>query len=285
MELLQLRYFCNAAKCGSFAAVADAYRVPRSGVSQSIARLEKELESKLFERSANRILLTEAGRVFYERVAAALCEIDGACSELRDTREPETVRICINSNRRLVMAAIEAFQKKYPDVRIVARHGAAPDSEPFDLIVSNDTISDRYDSYLLLSEEIALAFSSDSALSGVGEITPSLLSAQSFVTMSEPNSLYRFTVDVCRSLGFTPKIAIQSDDPFYVRRCVELGLGVAFVPLISWQGLFDESVQFKRIGQYRRDTYLLCPKAKRTPKHARSLADALLLECRRAGAD
>lgn len=53
MELLQLRYFCEAAKCKNFSSIAKKYDVPTSAVSQSLRRLAKEFGCDLFDRSAN----------------------------------------------------------------------------------------------------------------------------------------------------------------------------------------------------------------------------------------
>ncbi|MBR2431832.1 MAG: LysR family transcriptional regulator, partial [Clostridia bacterium] len=42
MELLQLKYFCDAAETQNFSKTAKKYLVPTSNISQSIKRLEKE---------------------------------------------------------------------------------------------------------------------------------------------------------------------------------------------------------------------------------------------------
>ena len=59
MEFLQLRYFCEAAKCENFSSIAKKYGVPTSAVSHSRRRLEKEFGCDLFDRSANRIKLND----------------------------------------------------------------------------------------------------------------------------------------------------------------------------------------------------------------------------------
>ena len=57
MELLQLKYFCNAAETENLSKTAKKYLVPTSNISQSIKRLEKELGCELFEHSTNKITL------------------------------------------------------------------------------------------------------------------------------------------------------------------------------------------------------------------------------------
>ena len=57
MEILQLKYFCDAAQTQNFSKTAKKFLVPPSNISQTIKRLEKEVETTLFERHANKIKL------------------------------------------------------------------------------------------------------------------------------------------------------------------------------------------------------------------------------------
>ena len=66
MELLQLKYFADAAVTQNFSRTAKSFFVPTSAVSQSIKRLESELGVKLFSRQANKITLNENGAAFFE---------------------------------------------------------------------------------------------------------------------------------------------------------------------------------------------------------------------------
>ena len=65
---------------------------------------------------------------------------------------------------------------------------------------------------------------------------------------------------MCREEGFAPNIVIQADDPYYVRRYVEMGLGVAIVPSISWRGQFSDNIQLIDIGDHERKTVLYTPR-------------------------
>ena len=54
--------------------------------------------------------------------------------------------------------------------------------------------------------------------------------------MYQGNSMHRITQDCCRRAGFEPNIIIESDDPQYLRKYIEMDFGLAFVPEISWKG-------------------------------------------------
>jgi len=77
-------------EAGSFALAARRIGLTRSAVGKSIARLEKRLGARLFNRTTRRQTLTENGRMFYERCKRALAQIDAAEATL-DARRREPI--------------------------------------------------------------------------------------------------------------------------------------------------------------------------------------------------
>lgn len=278
MELLQLRYFCEAAKCENFSTIAKKYGVPTSAVSQSVRRLEKELGSDLFNRSANRIKLNETGQAFFDKVIEGISLLDSAKAEALGSSDSR-IDICINTNRRIVMQAVEKFKKKYPEVEVRTKIFCNPTDGDFDIIVTNnDPRLVGFAKQKLISEQLALAVQRNNPLAK-GAFAVKKFKDEPFITTSESGSLYSETETLCRNNGFKPKIAVQSDDPFYLRKCVELGLGVAVVPLFSWQGQFSENVQLFPLKTYIRDTYLYTDKARSISASAERFIELLRAEC------
>ena len=277
MELLQLKYFCDAVESESFSATAKKFNVPPSDISQSVRRLENELGVKLFTRSANRISVNEKGREAYGYFSRALKIVSDGQTALTDDRSSGRINICVNANRRIVMSAVESFQKKHPDVMITTKIFCDPLSEDFDVIISdkNERLS-SYNCQLLLHEPIAVALLKNSELASAETLAD--FSNEPFITMSEEGSLYSLSNSVCADFGFKPKIAVQSDDPYYIRRCVELGLGCAIVPEITWRGQFSDSILLKRIEGYYRDTYLYTSKDRYIPNKTREFIREIILE-------
>ncbi len=277
MELLQLRYFCAAAENENFSKTAKRFGVPPSDVSQSIKRLETELGVMLFDRRNNSLLLNERGRVFAEKAREALTLLKEGCALAQTAGAAGQLRLSINSNRRVVMQAVDVYRRQYPDVDIVIRHGVVDDD--FHLMIAGDGVADgALERRRILSEEIVLAVSKDSPLAKKARITAEDLAECAFITMGRDSNLYKQTETICRHYGVVPRIALVSDDPFYIRRCVDLGLGVAFVPSVSWQGQFSETVVLRSIGDWRRHTYVYW-KAKEERACVRDFLDILIAEC------
>lgn len=82
MELLQLKYFCDAAQTENFSKTAKKFLVPTSNISQSVKRFGRELGVELFEHRANKIALADAGKRFYEKAKLALEMLEDAKNEV-----------------------------------------------------------------------------------------------------------------------------------------------------------------------------------------------------------
>ena len=81
MELQQLKYFEVVAKYENMTRAAAELHIAQPAVSQSISRLEDELDTRLFDRKGKRISLNAQGRFLLERLPEMLRPF----SSLKDT--------------------------------------------------------------------------------------------------------------------------------------------------------------------------------------------------------
>lgn len=264
MELLQLRYFCDAAEGENISRTAEKYRVPPSGVSQSIKRLEAELGVRLFNRTSNKIALSEQGKIFYEAASGALSSLEEASRRLSDSGGDPCgdIKLLIQTNRRIVTLAIEKYKKLYPSVSFIINHSRGEKEELYDFIISDITPGKNCEKIDLISEKILLAVNKTSHLAALRRVELSTLRDERFVSMSHSSRLFELADSICREAGFVPNTVISTDDPYYVRKYVDMGLGVALVPEYSWRGLFSDKIALIDIGNYTRTTKLFLPKGR-----------------------
>ncbi len=283
MELLQLTYFCDAAESENFTKTAQKFGVPASNISQTVHRLENELGVSLFDRRANKAVLNEAGRVFYEKVRAALNLVEEGKKRLNDLKGIVSgeIRLLILTNRNTVTKAIENFKEKYPNVVFSVSHRMDNAEDDFDFIISDEPpFGRKLQRRLLITDEMMLAVLKGSRWDRE-EITLSDLRNERFISMHSNSSLYRIASKICNDAGFVPNIAIQSDDPYYMRKYIELGMGVAIVPSVSWEGLFSENITLKSLGGIKRETYIYSDSEKYMPTVVKLFLDELLSVCDR----
>lgn len=278
MELLQLQYFCNAAETENFSKTARHYGVPTSNISQSIHRLEKELSTTLFDRSPNKIFLNEQGKLLYSYCKNALMLIQAAKVKLcSDEKISGEIKILAETNRRIVTKAIEQFQKSYQDVVFFMNHSAENAADHYDLIISDRILEQKhFAKHLLVVDNLLLAMNKDNPLIKNPQISVKDLENERFITMSNKSGLYKLTNEICHAEGFTPNIVIQSDDPDYIRKYIEMGLGISFIPSVSWKDTFSENVECRKVASFKRHTFVYLNTQKYTSKATRSFLDMLL---------
>lgn len=117
-----LEIFAAVAERGSFSKAAEALRLSRSRVSDSVRNLEARLGARLFERSTRHVTPTEAGRLFYVRARRAIEEAQLGRDEIDAMlSEPSgVVRIGVPDafNEIYLVPAVATFLQTYPRVTV-----------------------------------------------------------------------------------------------------------------------------------------------------------------------
>ncbi|MDX8349112.1 LysR family transcriptional regulator [Cognatiyoonia sp. IB215446] len=122
MELALLQTFSDVTRRGSFAAVARDEGVDPSSVSRRVAALEEVLGLALFERTTRRLALTEAGRIYLDRVGPILEGLAEAADTARDAvTEPSgllRVTTSVAFGERWLTPRLAGFRMLFPRVQI-----------------------------------------------------------------------------------------------------------------------------------------------------------------------
>lgn len=125
LPLEHFRFFEAAARHVNFTRAATELCVTHGAVSQRIKIIEEELQTKLFARDGRNMRLTPAGTELYERIKAALNEIDRAVELLRNgnANRPLTVSVLPAFATRWLIPRLGNFNKLYPNIPINIRAG------------------------------------------------------------------------------------------------------------------------------------------------------------------
>lgn len=129
MELRHLDQFVAVAEELSFTAAARRLHVVQSGVSASIRALERELGTPLFERTTQRVALTEAGHALLPEarrtLAGARAARDAVDAVRGGLRGSVTVGTMHMAGLIDVAGALGRFHRDHPEVTVRLRRDVA----------------------------------------------------------------------------------------------------------------------------------------------------------------
>ncbi|WP_431896420.1 LysR family transcriptional regulator [Nonomuraea sp. bgisy101] len=129
MELQQMRYVVAVAETSNFTRAAEQCQVVQSALSHQIARLERELGAKLFERTSRRVRLTSAGEAFLPAARQALDAAERARAEVAAAAGEIRGRLAIGAIPTVVAvdlpAELKQFHLRHREVRISLRSGGS----------------------------------------------------------------------------------------------------------------------------------------------------------------
>ncbi|NJR52639.1 MAG: LysR family transcriptional regulator [Leptolyngbyaceae cyanobacterium CSU_1_3] len=121
-KLIALNIFRRVVELESFSRAADDLNLSNAAVSKNVQELEKELGTQLLHRTTRRLNLTEAGRLYFQRVSSILDELESVEETVSDlsVKPHGLLRVTAPMSLGLthIATAIYQFQSIYPDIRI-----------------------------------------------------------------------------------------------------------------------------------------------------------------------
>lgn len=228
MEMLQLRYFFDTAKTGSFAKTAENYMVPATSVSAAVKRLEKELGCQLFDRTCNRIVLNDSGRKLQQSLRVIFEELDRIVYTLSDVNtDTREIKLLVRAMRGEITDHIIEYKAKHPHVSFKTFFDFSESTyENYDIII--DEKADKYpgyNSFVYCNTRIRIRATSGNPLCG-RKLTLQQLRNEPFISIGEHNCLHRLLLRVCKDAGFVPNIVALSNDVACLRKFMDAGIGI-----------------------------------------------------------
>lgn len=232
MELLQLRYFIDAARLENFSKVARKNFVPQPSISKTIGKLENELGVKLFDRNGKKISLNENGKFFYEKVNTALQNIDEGIKHLK-TPQRSNIYIYIQAGNRFISMLTADFLISTKDIFVSSVNRMSEENKnSYDFTfmqLLNDMKNFNYEK--LMEDEIVLVTSAGHPLSLRKEVSIRELSDYPYVAHYKSMNLRDFTDAFCmREGGFTPGVVFETADDQALRYMIRKNKGIALMP-------------------------------------------------------
>lgn len=132
-----MQAFVRVVEAGTFTKAADSMAMPKPTITRLIQTLEKELDTKLLNRTTRKVTVTADGAAYYERAGRLLSEMEELeASMSRAKANPRgRLRVDIPSSLGLtvIIPALPDFYARYPDIQL----DLGVSDRPVDIIAEN----------------------------------------------------------------------------------------------------------------------------------------------------
>jgi DNA-binding transcriptional LysR family regulator len=258
LDVRRMRVLREVSQRGSFSAAADALAYTQSAVSQQIAALEREAGTKLVERNARGVRMTDAGRALVEHADAILARLADAEAELEAIAGLRGGRLRLASfpsaGATIMPESIARFRERHPAVELTLEP-AEPEpsivklrSGEVDLVLDitagfrppRDDVIERVH---LLDDPMYVALPAGHGLAHKRNLKLEELAEESWIlgtTGSCPDA--SIFLRSCQLAGFEPNVTFNSDDYFAIQGFVAAGMGASFIPDLALISLRDDIV-------------------------------------------
>ncbi|MBX9590938.1 MAG: LysR family transcriptional regulator [Hyphomonadaceae bacterium] len=118
----RLHTFLTVAECKSFTSAGRRLNLSQSAVSRQISILEKELQTPLFLRTSQGLVLTEGGEDFFATVQSMANKLSMGVARINEWREkpqgPLRITTSLAFGSGWLTARINKFHQTYPDISL-----------------------------------------------------------------------------------------------------------------------------------------------------------------------
>ena len=239
MNFFHLKYFLTIARRGSFTQAARELNVTQPTVSSGISELERNLGVKLFNRDSRHVDLTLQGRTLMSYAVQIEDLLDEAGQRLSGDVLPHGFRFGAIDAAVIYMLPeiLKAYLDSYPQLDVSIQ--VEPSRYLIEELLTNRSEfalislpldNPKIQAITLCRDDMPLVVGAGHRLAGRATITPAE-AAQETLILFHPDSVSRQIVDErFAAAGVAPRIVMEMRSPEAMRKLVEAGVGVSFLP-------------------------------------------------------
>jgi LysR family hydrogen peroxide-inducible transcriptional activator len=239
--LYRLHCFEVVVQEAGFKRATARLHITQPALSYQIKQLEEELDAQLFYRRPGGVSTTEAGRVLFEhvqRVSAAVSHARRAMQQLSEGAAGEVRIGTVNSvGVYFLPRLLWTMRERYPATRPTVTYRQADEivasllATKLDVAILADPPFDRRLCYEpLFGDPVSLVSGRSHRFFGSPIVLPEQLRDEQFVSLSPRTPTGALIGAYLDRLGVANEPMVSTDNVETVKRMVEIGMGIAFLP-------------------------------------------------------
>ncbi|MGC8854398.1 MAG: LysR family transcriptional regulator [Halothiobacillaceae bacterium] len=242
----RLKVFYTVARLLSFTKAAESLHMTQPAVTFQVRQLEEHFDTRLFDRTHNRVTLTDVGQVVYE-VAERIFELyDEMERRVREMTGEMGGSLNIGASmtiaENMLPSLLGQFKKKHPDLNVRLKVGntesivSMVEHNVIDLAIVEGTVSNKN---LLVehcrSDELVVIMPPDHPLAKHKSLTVDQLMPYQFICREEGSGTREAILNYLSEQGYPDgwTVCMELGSPEAIKGAVEAGMGLSVMSKVG----------------------------------------------------
>ncbi len=236
----RLKVFYTVARLLSFTKAAEALHMTQPAVTFQVRQLEEHFDTRLFDRTHNRVTLTDVGQVVYEvaeRIFEHYDEMERRVREMTGEMGGSlNIGACMTIAENMLPAMLGQFCKKHPELNVRLKVGNSEaivsmvEHNVIDLAIVEGAVTNKN---LLVehcrSDELVVIMPPDHPLAKASSLTVDKLMPYQFICREEGSGTREAILNYLSEQGYPDgwSVCMELGSPEAIKGAVEAGMGLS----------------------------------------------------------
>ncbi|MDH9599573.1 cidABC operon transcriptional activator CidR [Staphylococcus capitis] len=251
MDIKHMKYFVEVVKQGGMTNASKSLYIAQPTISKAIKDIEAEMAVPLFDRSKRNLVLTDAGKIFFNKCKEIISLYDNLPTEINSLYGLETGHINISMSAvmsmRKFIGILGDFHQLYPNItyNLIESGGKTTENlilnDEVDIGVTTLPVDHHlFESISLNKEDLRVVLHREHPLAYKTKIKMEELAEENFILFNEDFYLNDKIIENTKNAGFVPNMASQISEWNVIENLIINKLGITILPATISELLNDD---------------------------------------------
>ena len=251
MDIKHMKYFVEVVKQGGMTKASKSLYIAQPTISKAIKDIEAEMAVPLFDRSKRNLVLTDAGKIFFNKCKEIISLYDNLPTEINSLYGLETGHINISMSAvmsmRKFIGVLGDFHQLYPNItyNLIESGGKTTENlilnDEVDIGVTTLPVDHHlFESISLNKEDLRVVLHREHPLAYKTKIKMEELAEENFILFNEDFYLNDKIIENAKNAGFVPNMASQISQWNVIENLIINKLGITILPATISELLNDD---------------------------------------------
>ncbi len=240
LNLNQLRFFYEAARCQNFTMAAQKLFVSQPAVTAQIKQFEDQTSLKLFQKRGRKVYLTDEGKTLFEYVKRIFdyeVQVEHIVEEMKKLKRG-ILRLGTTKTyaRYFMPLVLSSFSETYPQVKIFLGEGSSLDIMQSLLnfqneiaLIANVEDDPRIHFIPFSQEKLVLILAENHPLGEKESLLIEELAREPLIMKETGSATRKMINELFMREGLNPNILMETGNTEFIKQVVQRGEGISFL--------------------------------------------------------